>query len=138
MHVNNCQPPPPPSFGIKGFIRLRVYTGSSSLVAAAWQRRPPTPLPPYRWPIDYGKQQSSPLIPPPSLLFSFPSPQDFQGAAECALAQVVGGRDQTWVGLLSGGAKTKGSAPAKVIIRAEEVANSNSLVDLTLAGSNLG
>lgn len=71
------------------------------------------------------------LVPPPT-------PQGFQGAAECALAQVVGGRDQTWEGLLSGKAKAEGSASAKVIIRAQEVANSNSVVDFTLAGSNLG
>eukprot|EP00903_Cladosiphon_okamuranus_P006483 g6342.t1 len=67
-----------------------------------------------------------------------PAKQDFQGAAECALAQIVGARDQTWEGTLSGGAKVKGAKNAKVVIRAEEVANSNALVDFTLAGSNLG
>ncbi|CAN0008814.1 unnamed protein product, partial [Ectocarpus sp. 13 AM-2016] len=66
-----------------------------------------------------------------------PSKQDFQGAAECALAQVVGGRDQTWEGLLSGAKKGKGGSP-KVVVRAEEVANSNALAEITLAGSNLG
>ncbi|CAM9106881.1 unnamed protein product [Scytosiphon promiscuus] len=66
-----------------------------------------------------------------------PAQQDFQGSAKCALAQIVGGRDQTWEGTLSGATKAKGGAP-KVVIRAEEVANSNALVDLTLAGSNVG
>ncbi|CBJ26471.1 n/a [Ectocarpus siliculosus] len=66
-----------------------------------------------------------------------PSKQDFQGAAECALAQVVGGRDQTWEGLLSGAKRGKGGSP-KVVVRAEEVANSNALAEITLAGSNLG
>ncbi|CAM9882540.1 unnamed protein product, partial [Ectocarpus fasciculatus] len=66
-----------------------------------------------------------------------PSKQDFQGAAECALAQVVGGRDQTWEGLLSGAKRGKGGSP-KVVVRAEEVANSNGLAEITLAGSNIG
>lgn len=59
--------------------------------------------------------------------------QDFQGAAECALAQIVGSRNQTWEGVLSGGLKsTTNNAPSKVIVRAEEVASSNALVELTL------
>ncbi|CAM9486288.1 unnamed protein product [Ectocarpus sp. 6 AP-2014] len=60
-----------------------------------------------------------------------PSKQDFQGAAECALAQVIGGRDQTWEGLLSGAKTGKGGSP-KVVVRAEEVANSNTLAEITL------
>ncbi|CBJ26472.1 Copine [Ectocarpus siliculosus] len=66
-----------------------------------------------------------------------PSKQDFQGAAECVLAQVIGGRDQTWEGLLSGAKTGKGGSP-KVVVRAEEVANSNGLAEITLAGSNIG
>lgn len=75
--------------------------------------------------------------PPRPTTRPFPIPQDFQGAAECALAQIVGARDQTWEGALKGAKKATG-IPPKVVIRAEEVADSNSLVDLTLAGSNLG
>eukprot|EP00904_Undaria_pinnatifida_P002983 jgi/Undpi1/12686/HiC_scaffold_6.g02354.m1 len=64
--------------------------------------------------------------------------QDFQGLAQCALAQIVGGFEQTWEGVLAGGTKIKGNhAPAKVVIRAEEVANSNALVDMVLHGANL-
>ncbi|CAN0593288.1 unnamed protein product, partial [Ectocarpus sp. 12 AP-2014] len=62
---------------------------------------------------------------------------DFQGAAECALAQVIGGRDQTWEGLLSGAKTGKGASP-KVVVCAEEVANSNCLAEISLAGSNIG
>lgn len=78
--------------------------------------------------------------PSPSMPSLPPSSQDVQGVAECALAQIVGARDQTWEGTLSGASKgkDKGAKNAKVVIRAEEVANSNALVDFTLAGSNLG
>lgn len=64
--------------------------------------------------------------------------QDYQGSAQCALAQIVGGFEQTWEGTLAGATKNKGNhAPAKVVIRAEEVAMSNALVDMVLDGSSL-
>ncbi|CAM9367387.1 unnamed protein product [Ascophyllum nodosum] len=70
-----------------------------------------------------------------------PSKQDFQGKTECALAQIVGGHNQTWEGALTEGRSargvgSRGSSP-KVIVRAEEVANSNALVELVLAGSGV-
>lgn len=73
----------------------------------------------------------------PAIISCVPLPtQDYQGKAECALAQIVGGRDQTWEGVLTGATKAK-SGTAKVVIRAEEVANSNALVEVVLGGSNL-
>lgn len=66
--------------------------------------------------------------------------QEFQGAAESALAQIVGGTDQTWEGDLAGGLKSTrpNEPPSKVVVRAEEVADSNALVNIALCASNVG
>lgn len=64
--------------------------------------------------------------------------QQFLGAAECALAQIIGGRDQTWEGVLDLKAESAGgNVAAKITIHAEEVANSNALVEITFGGSNI-
>lgn len=65
--------------------------------------------------------------------------QEFQGAAECALAQIVGGRDQTWEGDLAGGLKStsRKDSASKVVVRAEEVADSNALVNIALRASKI-
>lgn len=61
--------------------------------------------------------------------------QELQGRAECALAQIVGGRDQVWENVLTGGLKSGGkNGPSKIIVRAEEATNSNALVELTIGG----
>lgn len=74
-----------------------------------------------------------------SLQYTHYNTQEFQGGAECALAQIVGGRGQTWEGELAGGLKStsRHETPSKVIVRAEEVADSNALVNVTLSASNL-
>lgn len=63
--------------------------------------------------------------------------QEFQGFAECAIAQIVGGYDQKWEGELEGGIRSPGHANPKISVRAEEVANSNALVEIGFSSSGI-